>query len=104
MRQKKGQLGLDVVKSVMLILLTIGVIAVAVILALTSLNDSNIFTAGSIEQNYSNSIQGNISSGATDFFDNIPTIFTILGVVAIIAAIALILFFVNRFGREGGGL
>jgi hypothetical protein len=44
---KKGQLGLDTVKSVMISFLVLAVISIAIVLALVSLRDSNIFTSGS---------------------------------------------------------
>jgi len=101
--KKKGALGLDTVKVVMITFLTLAVIGVAVILALTSLNGSSIFTAGSQAQNQSNSITSNVSTGLTTFFANTGTIFSILVVVVIIAAISLIILYVRRFGGEAGG-
>ena len=46
MKSKKGVLGLNTVKEVMIAFLVLGVIAVAIILALVSLRDSNIFVTG----------------------------------------------------------
>ncbi len=102
LRNKKGQLGLNVVKSVMLALLTLAVIYVAVVLALVSLRDSNIFTAGSQEEADVNNTILNITRGGADFFDDVPTIFAILVVVVIILAIGIIISVVSRFGGGGG--
>ena len=102
---KKGQLGLDTVKSVMIAFLVLGVIAIAIVLALVSLRDSNIFTAGSPEAVDVNDTIANITSGITDFFDDTGTIFSILIVVVIILAISIIIAVVSRFGggtRSGG--
>ncbi len=44
----------------------------------------------------------NVTQGAGDFFDNIPTVFTLLGIVVIILAIVLIVNIVGR--REGNGI
>ena len=103
-KDKKGQLGLDTVRSVMTAFLVLSVISVAIILALVSLRDSNIFTAGSNEQNQTTDIVSNVSAGLTDFFDNTGTIFSILVVVVIILAIAIIIVAVSRFGGSRSGL
>jgi len=97
---KKGVLGLDTVKAVMITFLILAVIGVSVILATVSLRDSNIFTAASQEQNDTNNIVGNISEGLVDFFGNTTTIFAILVVVVIILAISIIIAAVSRFGGE----
>lgn len=101
-RMKKGVLGMDTVRDVMVFLLTLAVIAIAVILALVSLRDSNIFGAGTAEENQTSNIINNITGGTVDFFENIPTVFTILGAVVIILAVTLILFAVNRFASGAG--
>lgn len=101
---KKGQLGLDTVRAVMISFLTLAVIAIAVVLALVSLRDSNIFTAGSSEEVDVNNTILNVTSALTDFFDDTGTIFAILVVVVIILAISIIIGVVSRFGggRRGG--
>lgn len=102
-KNKKGQLGLDTVKSVMIAFLLISVISVAIILALVSLNNSNIFTTGSTEANQTQNIVLNVSGGLESFFSNTGTIFSILVVVVIILAIAIIILAVQRFGGKSGG-
>ena len=101
-KDKKGVLGLEVVKSVMVTFLIMGVIAVAIILALVSLRDSNIFSTGSQEENDTTNIINNITEGVGDFFENTPTIFAILVVVVIILAISIIIVTVSRFGGGSG--
>ena len=98
MKDKKGVLGLDVVKSVMILLLIIAVIGVSIILALVSLRDAGIFDSGTTEQNQTTAIVNNISIATSDFFSNTGTIFSILVVVVIILAIAIIIGVVSRFG------
>ena len=102
-KDKRGVLGLDTTKAVLIALLTLAVIAVAVILALTSLRDSSIFTTGSEEQNQTTSIVGNISSGTTSFFSNVPTFMVLLGVVVLILIISIVIVSVGRFGGGGRG-
>ena len=99
---KRGVLGLETTKQVMLALLIMAVIGVSTILALTSLANSSIFTAGSAGQNSTNAITANLSGGIQSFFGSSGTIFSILVVVVIILAIAIIIAAVSRFGGAGG--
>ena len=102
---KKGQVGLDTAKQVMLALMTMGVIAFAIIVALASLRTSNALSAGSIEANQTSNILNNITAGTSSFFSNVGTWFSLLAVVIIILIIAIVIFAVNRFGGgRGGGL
>lgn len=101
--QKKGVLGLDTARDVMIFLLSLAVVAIACFLALVSLQNSNLFTAGTSAANNTNFIINNITTGATAFFTNIPTVFTILGAVVIILAVSLILVAVGRFGASASG-
>lgn len=101
---KKGQLGLDVVRSTIIFLLIIAVFVVASTLALVSLRDSGVFTTSSLEANYTSAIVANVSTAGSDFFANAQTIFSILVVVVIISAIAIVILVVRRFGGGGGGL
>jgi len=105
-KSKRGVLGLDIAKAVILAFLTIAVLGVVAIVALVSLKDANILTSGTSEYNQTQNIINNVTSGAASFFSNAGTIFTILGVVVIISAIAIIVVIVNRFGTgaRGGGL
>ena len=102
MKSKKGILGLDTVKAVILALLTLAVVAIAVFLALTSLQNSNLFTTGSLTANQTGSIISNITTGTTNFFSNIPTIMTLLGVVVLILIITIVIVAVSRFGGVSG--
>lgn len=101
---KRGQIGLDTVRTVMMSFLILAVVFIAVILALVSLRDSNIFTTGSQEANDTTDIVGNITAAGTDFFSNTGTIFSILVVVVIILAITIIILAVQRFGGGKGSL
>lgn len=103
-KSKKGVLGFETAKEVILTLLVLAVMVIAVFLALSTLNNAGIFTSGSQSANDTNLIISNITTGTTNFFSYIPTIFTILAIVVIILAIALILFAVNRFSGGERGL
>lgn len=102
-KDKKGLLGLDTVKGVLISLLVLAVIAIAVFLALVSLRDAGIFTAGSSEKNATTDIIENVTTGAGKFFKQVPTFFTLLGVVVLILIISIVIVAVTRFqagGRE----
>jgi len=100
LKNKKGQLGMDTVKSVMVAFLVLGVIYVAITLALVELRDSNIFTAGTPEARSVNDSIRNITEGAGGFFANTGAIFDILFVVVIIIAIGIVIAVVSGF--QGG--
>ena len=97
---RKGVLGLETVIVVIISLLSLAVTAIAIFLALTSLQDANLFTTGSQSANDTDQLIVNITSGTTDFFANIPTIMAILGAVVIILAVVLIILAVSRI-RSG---
>jgi uncharacterized membrane protein YkvI len=100
-KDKRGIMGMETVKAVLISLLVLAVISIAVFLALVSLRDSNIFTAGSLEKNQTTDIITNITTGTTKFFQQVPTFFTLLGVVVLILIIAIVIVAVTRF--QGGG-
>jgi hypothetical protein len=101
---KKGQVGLDLTKKVMVSLMVLAVTAIAVILALVSLDDSGIFTAGSTADTQSGYIVGNVTTAAADFFSNAGTFFSIIVAVVIILLVAIILAVVSRFGSSSSSL
>ena len=101
---KRGQVGFDTAKAVMLTIMVIGVIAFAIIIAMSSLNNSNALTAGSLEANQTTDVLQNISAGVSGFFSNTSTWFSLLAVVIIILIISIVIFAVNRFGGGGTSL
>lgn len=103
---KKGAVieTLKLVGSVILVLLTLVVIVIAVYLAMSSLQNANIFPANSSYNASTTNIMNNITAGANSYFANIPTIFVILGVVTLISAVILIIYFVSGIGGRKGGL
>lgn len=100
---KKGVLGLDTVRAVIVTLLVIAVTAIAVFLALVSLQNASIFTSGSQADNDTTNIINNITTGTTDFFSNVPTFMTLLGVVVILLIIVLVLIAIRRFESPASG-
>lgn len=102
-QNRNGVLGLDTTKQVMITFLILAVTGVAVLLALTSLQNANIFTAASLGANATNNIVGNVSNGLVTFFGSTGTIFSIMVVVVIILAISIIIWAVGRFGQQTEG-
>lgn len=103
-KNKKGQLNLQIAKGVMITFLVLAVLAIAMLLALTSLQDANIFTAGGQENKTATAVVHNLSDGIQEFFSNTTTVFSILIVVVIIGAIGIVIYVVSRFGSGSGGL
>jgi len=100
---RKGQVGLDIVTRVFLALFTLAVIGFAVIIALSSLNNSNALTAGSQEANESTAVLLNVTAGTAEFFSNTTTWLTLLSVVVIILIIAIVIIAVRGFSGTGRG-
>jgi len=100
--KKRGMLGLDTVKGFMLLLMVIAVIAFAIIIAMQTLSDTNVLTAGSYGDNMTTNVLNNVSSGVAGFFANTSIWFTLLSVVIIILIIAVVIYAVNRFSESRG--
>lgn len=98
---KKGVLGLDTAKAVIISLLVLAVLAIAVFLALVSLRDSGIFTANGADYNNTVKIINYTIDGTQNFFKQVPTFMTLLAVVVLILIIAIVIVAVSRF--QGGG-
>ena len=53
------------------------------------------------DQPYTNNVVGNITTGSTNFFAQVPTFFVLLGVVVLILIIAIVIIAISRFREEG---
>ena len=93
---KKGVMGMEVAGGVMKYLLFLGIFAIAMFLAFSTLLASTIFTEGSALKNDTQDVMGNITLGVKTFFAGIPSIFGILLAVVIILAIVLIIYVVRK--------
>lgn len=102
LNSKRGQMSLDLVGKILVAALVLTVTAIAIFLAMDALQGSNLFTANSASDNATDNIIGNVTDGTESFFENIPTILTILGVVAIMTGIAILIVVVKRSGQGGG--
>lgn len=101
---KKGQLGFELVKPIVITVLVLIVLGVVFLVTTVSLRDSNILTEHSAEYNSSVGYMNNGTEGLTAIFSKIPTVMTILAVVIIITAVVLILRQVGSFGKSAGGV
>ena len=100
---KKGVLGLETAKAFIILILTLAVIAFAVVIALSELNDTSVLTSGSQADNDTDNIINNVTGGITDFFSNAGSWFSLLAIVVIILIIAIVIVTVNRFGGSAQG-
>lgn len=94
-------MGLDTGKKFVVGLLGLVVIGVIFMIILNSLGNTTIVTA---DPNGSGRIIGNATAGATDFFGNSGTWFSLLSIVIIILIIVVVIFVVNRLGKGGNSL
>jgi len=98
---KGGVLGLNTAAAFFIGMLTLAVIGVAVLLAISQLNQTSIATNATID------IGNNVSAGVSAFFDNSVTFFVMLGVAVLILIIALVILATRGLGATGatgGGL
>lgn len=101
----RGVLGMETAGEVFKFALILAVLAIAVFLALSSLQDANLFTTGSSNANNTDDVINNVTGGVVTFFASIGTVFSILIAVVIILAVVLILLAIRRFsGGAAGGL
>ncbi len=104
---KKGQtVGLGTVGNVIIAFLTLGLIAIAVFAAGSTIKTSGIVAPGDLGTNYSdvNNTWNNITGATTNFFANTDTLLTILFVVILMGFLGLMIFVVKRFGGGTGNL
>lgn len=96
---KKGQMGLGTAKSFVVALLSLVVIGVTVLIVLNSLGDTSVVSDDNATQN----VIDNASSGLESFFTNTGTWLALLAVVIIILIISAVVLVVNRFGSGASG-
>lgn len=96
MKNKRGQLGMDVAKGFMLGLLSLLVIGVTVIIVLASLGATSVIS-GNTQATH---VIGNGTGALDTFFSSTGTWLALLGVVIIILIISVVIAVVNRFGSN----
>lgn len=93
-------MGLDTGKKFVVGLLGLVVIGVVFMIILNALGNTSIISGDT----QSTQIIGNATAGATDFFGNSGTWFSLLSIVIIILIIVVVIFVVNRLGKGGSSL
>lgn len=102
-KNKKGQT-LELIGGTIIGFMVIIFLVFAVLFGISSLNPGSFFTSGSADQNATNALTGNLTSGVGAFAGYIPEVLTVLAVVVILSAIALLILYVRRMqGSAGSG-
>ena len=100
---KRGQV-LNAISGVVIGIMVLIFTMFAVLFGISKLAPSSFFTTGSLDANATTSLQGNLTSGVSQFGQYIPTILVILGVVLAISGIVILIAYVRRMQSGGGGL
>ena len=74
----------------------------AVLYGISALNPGSFFTANSAEQNATNDMTRNLTSGISQFSGKIPTIFLVLGIILILGGLVILIAYVSRMRSVGG--
>ena len=99
-KNKRGQV-LNAISGVVIGVMVLVFTIFAVLYGVAKLNPSSFFTGGSADALAMTSLQQNLTSGASQFGQYIPTILVILGVVLAISGIVILIAYVRRM--QGGG-
>jgi len=98
-QRKKGQVVTNVILGVGALI--IGVIVTFVIVS--TLNDASLLTTNSAEQNATDRLIANFTTGIDNVGDKIPVILLIVAVVFLFGALVLLVQQSKRMGLGGGG-
>lgn len=100
---QKGQVA-NVIAGTVIGIFVLILIMFASLFAISVLNPSSFFTAGSFNANATNDLTQNFTSGTSQFASRIPTVMVILGAVFALAGIVLLIVYIRRgFAAEAGG-
>jgi len=89
-KDKKGVFGLTAVQSFFSIILGIALLAYVIVVIMGTLQDATILTAGSLADNQTSNILGNVSTGVSGFFESIDPVYAILAVLVIILVLVVL--------------
>lgn len=108
LKNRKGQT-LNLVGGFVIGIMVLIFMIFAVLYGISTLNPGSFFAAGSANQNATNQLTSNLTTGIASFSNFIPTVLIILGVVLALSGIVLLILFVRRMqdasgGGSGGGL
>lgn len=99
---KKGQV-IELVGGTIMGLLALIFLIFAVLYAISVLNPSGFFPAGSGSANTTAALQNNLTTGIANFSNFTVVIFSILGVVLVLAGILVLILYVRRMQFGTGG-
>jgi hypothetical protein len=100
-KDKKGVFGLTAVQSFFAIILGIALLAYVIVIIMGTLSEASIVTTGSLADNNTKLILGNVSSGVTGFFSSISPIYAILAVLVIILVLVVLVRVVQSPNTSG---
>ncbi len=87
---KRGVFGLTAVQSFFGIILGIALLAYVIVIIMGTLSEADIVTSGSLADNQTTAILGNVSTGVTGFFSSISPVYAILAVLVIILVLVVL--------------
>ena len=87
---KKGVFGLTAIQAFFVAILGIALLAYVIVIIMGTLQSANIVTDGSLADNQTEYILGNVSSGVTGFFSSISPVYAILAVLVIILVLVVL--------------
>jgi hypothetical protein len=89
-KDKKGVFGLTAVQAFFGSILGIALLAFVIVIIMGTLQGANIVTDGSLADNQTTAILGNVSTGVTGFFSAINPVYAILAVLVIILVLVVL--------------
>lgn len=103
MKDKKGVFGLTAVQQFFAMILGIALLAYIIVIIMGVLGSANILTSGSLSDNQTKAILGNVSTGVSGFFSSINPVYAILAVLVIILVL-VVLVRVVQAPQSGGNV
>ena len=89
-KDEKGVFGLNAVQQFFVIILGIALLAFVIVIIMGTLQSADILEDGSLADNQTNAILGNVSEGVTGFFSSITPVYSILAVLVIILVLVVL--------------
>ena len=90
LKDNKGVFGLTAVQAFFAIIFGIALLAYVIVIIMGTLQSANIVADGSLADNQTEAILGNVSNGVTGFFSSISPVYAILAVLVIILVLVVL--------------
>ena len=101
LKSKKGQ---GLVTGIIAGVSGLVILTIVTFLIISTLNGAGLLTSGSSEQNATDQMISNFTTGINNVSNKLPTILVVAGVVILFGAIALLVAQARRSTAGGGGL